>query len=70
MIEDFYRDKNILLTGATGFLGNSIKLNLKIGKVLLEKLLRSLPVVKTIYLGIKAMVRQKNYQSSFKNIMK
>ena len=46
MLTEFYRDKTILLTGSTGFLG----------KVVLEKLLRSLPIVKTIYLGIKPNV--------------
>ena len=42
MLTNFYTGKTILLTGATGFLG----------KVVLEKVLRSLPVVKTIYLAI------------------
>ena len=46
MLTEFYADKTILLTGATGFLG----------KVVLEKVLRSLPVVKTIYLAIKPKV--------------
>ena len=42
MITEFYQDKTILLTGSTGFLG----------KVVLEKILRSLPLVKCIYLAI------------------
>ena len=46
MLTDYYAGKTILLTGATGFLG----------KVVLEKVLRSLPVVKTIYLAIKPSV--------------
>jgi len=43
MISDYYSGKSILLTGSTGFLG----------KVLLEKLLWSLPSIKTIYVSIK-----------------
>ena len=46
MLTDYYTGKTILLTGATGFLG----------KVVLEKVLRSLSVVKTIYLAIKPSV--------------
>ena len=49
MLTEFYANKTILLTGSTGFLG----------KVILEKVLRSLPVVKTIYLAIKPSVRTK-----------
>lgn len=41
---DFYRDKSILLTGATGFMG----------KVLLEKILRSLSNFKAIYVMVRA----------------
>ena len=41
-LKEFYQGKTILLTGATGFLG----------KVILEKICRSLPVVKTIYLSV------------------
>jgi len=43
MLNEYYAGKTILLTGSTGFLG----------KVVLEKILRSLPSVKTIYLSIK-----------------
>lgn len=39
-IPGFYRDRSIFITGATGFMG----------KVLVEKLLRCCPGIKTIYL--------------------
>lgn len=39
-VKDFYRDRSIFITGATGFMG----------KVLVEKLLRSCPDIKNIYL--------------------
>ena len=39
-IREFYRNKTIFITGGSGF----------IGKVLVEKLLRSCPDLKTIYL--------------------
>lgn len=45
----FYEGKNILITGATGF----------VGKVLLEKFMRSIPNTGKIYL----MVREKKKQS-------
>lgn len=48
-IPEYYEGKNILLTGATGFLG----------KVLLEKLLRSCPRVNSVYV----LVRQKAGQT-------
>ncbi|CAL7951768.1 unnamed protein product [Xylocopa violacea] len=38
-VKDFYRDRSIFITGATGFMG----------KVLVEKLLRSCPGIKNIY---------------------
>lgn len=43
MIKDFYRDKTILLTGTTGF----------IGKVLLELILRKLPDFKKLYILVR-----------------
>ncbi|XP_036905919.1 fatty acyl-CoA reductase 1 isoform X2 [Sturnira hondurensis] len=49
-IPEYYEGKNVLLTGATGFLG----------KVLLEKLLRSCPKVNLVYV----LVRQKAGQTS------
>uniref|UniRef100_A0A672ZYH9 Fatty acyl-CoA reductase n=1 Tax=Sphaeramia orbicularis TaxID=375764 RepID=A0A672ZYH9_9TELE len=48
-IPEYYAGKNVLITGATGFMG----------KVLLEKLLRSCPGVKDVYV----MVRSKAGQS-------
>ena len=39
-IPGFYRDRSVFITGATGFMG----------KVLVEKLLRSCPGIKNIYL--------------------
>uniref|UniRef100_A0A8C0RTZ7 Fatty acyl-CoA reductase n=1 Tax=Canis lupus familiaris TaxID=9615 RepID=A0A8C0RTZ7_CANLF len=48
-IPEYYEGKNVLLTGATGFLG----------KVLLEKLLRSCPKVNSVYV----LVRQKAGQT-------
>lgn len=42
-IPQFYSEKNILITGVTGFMG----------KVLLEKLLRSCPQVGKIYMIIR-----------------
>jgi hypothetical protein len=41
-LSEFYHGKTILLTGSTGFLG----------KVILEKILRSLASVQTVYLSI------------------
>ncbi|CAL8339470.1 unnamed protein product [Arctogadus glacialis] len=49
MVADFYAGKNVLITGGTGFMG----------KVLVEKLLRSCPGVKALYL----LVRPKASQS-------
>ena len=42
-IAEFYRDRSVFITGGTGFLG----------KVLVEKLLRSCPDIKTIYLLVR-----------------
>lgn len=42
-VADFYKDKNVFITGGTGFMG----------KVLLEKLLRSCSGVKKIFLLIR-----------------
>nr|CAD7431729.1 unnamed protein product [Timema monikensis] len=42
-IQEFYRDFNVLVTGATGFMG----------KVLIEKLLRSCPNVGRIFILIR-----------------
>lgn len=48
-ISEWYAEKNVLITGATGFMG----------KVLVEKLLRSCPKVNAIYI----LVRPKAGQS-------
>lgn len=53
-LQDFYRDKTIFITGTTGF----------IGKVVLEKILRSLGHFKKIYL----MVRPKKGVSGHQRI--
>ncbi|XP_046382377.1 putative fatty acyl-CoA reductase CG5065 [Ischnura elegans] len=42
-VASFYRDRSILVTGGTGF----------VGKVLIEKLLRSCPAIKNIYLLVR-----------------
>jgi len=56
MIREFYKDKTIFLTGATGF----------VGKVILEKFLRSLPDVKRIYI----LVRPKRGVQIMDRVMK
>ena len=43
-ITNFYRDKVIFITGTTGF----------VGKVVLEKLMRSCPEFKRIYIMVRA----------------
>lgn len=48
-VAEYYAGKNVLITGATGFMG----------KVLVEKLLRSCPEVKALYI----LVRPKAGQS-------
>lgn len=57
MLKSFYDGKTILLTGATGFLG----------KVVLEKIMRSLPGVKTIYLAISPKVSQSFHWQMFQS---
>lgn len=57
-IPEFFATKSILITGATGFLG----------KVLLEKLLRSCPGIENIYLIIKSK-HGKDPQSRVKDII-
>lgn len=42
-IAEFYNERSVFITGGTGFLG----------KVLVEKLLRSCPGIKTLYLLIR-----------------
>ena len=42
-VRDFYRGKNIMVTGCTGFLG----------KVILEKLMRSCPEINRIYILVR-----------------
>ena len=56
MIKEFYKDKTLFLTGATGFLG----------KVVLEKLFRSLSDVKRIYI----LVRPKRGVEIMDRVMK
>lgn len=47
-IPEYYDGKSVLITGATGFMG----------KVLLEKLLRSCPGVKTAYVLVRSKAGQ------------
>ena len=54
-IRNFYHDKVLLITGCTGFLGILLLINI-IGKVLLEKLLRTCPTIKKIYLLVRPKV--------------
>ena len=51
-IPEYYTDKNIFITGATGF----------IGKVLIEKLLRSCPNVGNVYILVRPKKAQDCYQ--------
>lgn len=57
-IPNFYEQKTILLTGATGF----------VGKVVLEKILRSCPNFKRIYLMIRPNKTQTIEQRMFEGI--
>ncbi len=43
MIADFYKDKTLLMTGCTGF----------VGKVVLEKFIRCIPDFKRIYVLVR-----------------
>jgi thioester reductase-like protein len=54
-IREFYKGKNILITGCTGFLG----------KVILEKILRSCPDVGTVYVMVRSK-RSVNLQDRLK----
>ncbi|KAL7013673.1 hypothetical protein ACKWTF_015516 [Chironomus riparius] len=51
-IPEFYSDKSVFITGATGFLG----------KILVEKLLRSCPNIKNIYLLMRPKKEQKMHE--------
>ena len=53
-IKEYYEDKTIFITGTTGF----------VGKVVLEKILRSLPNFKKIYI----MVRPKKGMTGMQRI--
>lgn len=58
-ITNFYKDKTIFITGTTGF----------VGKVVLEKVMRSLPDFKRIYIMVrpkKGMSNQQRIQEIFK----
>lgn len=55
-VDDFYRNAEILLTGGTGFMG----------KIMLDKLLRSFPDLRAIYL----MVRNKKGSSPEERVEK
>lgn len=55
-IETFFRGKSIFITGATGF----------VGKILIEKLLRSFNEIETIYL----LIRKKDRETPAKRLQK
>jgi len=58
-MEDFYAHKNILLTGATGFLG----------KVILEKILRSLPNVGKVFVFVRSKKGEKPHDRVERSIL-
>ncbi|KPP62270.1 fatty acyl-CoA reductase 1-like [Scleropages formosus] len=58
-VADYYAGKNVLITGATGFMG----------KVLVEKLLRSCPEVHALYILVRPKASQ-SMQERVKNMMK
>lgn len=58
-ITDFYAGKNILITGATGFMG----------KVLVEKLLRSCPNINALYILVRPKANQ-SPQDRIDNMLK
>lgn len=58
-IMEFYKDTNILITGGTGFLG----------KVLIEKLIRSCEGVKSIYLLMRTK-RGRNINERLEELVK
>ncbi len=55
-VETFFRGKSIFITGATGF----------VGKILIEKLLRSFNEIDTIYL----LIRKKDEETPLKRLQK
>ncbi|XP_071570402.1 putative fatty acyl-CoA reductase CG5065 [Temnothorax nylanderi] len=57
-VKDFYRNRSIFITGATGFMG----------KVLVEKLLRSCPHIRNIYLLMRPK-RGQNVQERLQKIL-
>ncbi|XP_033221450.1 putative fatty acyl-CoA reductase CG5065 [Belonocnema kinseyi] len=57
-VKDFYRDRSIFITGGTGFMG----------KVLVEKLLRSCPGIKNIYLLMRPK-RGQNVQQRLQELL-
>lgn len=57
-VKDFYRDRSIFITGATGFMG----------KILVEKLLRSCPDIKNIYILMRPK-RSQNVQERLQELL-